>query len=177
HQAALVRRQAAAAGLPLEVHVGRTPELIHLAQCCLAVSGSVSLELLYHTKPTVVLYQISPAGYFVQRFFRKSKYITLVNLLAESDPLAEPVRPFDQRHDEAAQALFPEYLTAGDCSEQIAQHLVRWLADPLERQGRVARLTELKARVARPGASARAARYILERLAEGTTCPLTSRAA
>ena len=46
------------AGLPIEVCVGRTPELIHLADCCMAVSGSVSLELLYHTKPTVILYWI-----------------------------------------------------------------------------------------------------------------------
>ena len=35
------------AGSPIEVHRRRTPELIHLADCCMAVSGSVSLELLY----------------------------------------------------------------------------------------------------------------------------------
>ena len=53
---------------PIEVHVGRTPELIHLADCCMAVSGSVSLELLYQTKPTVILYWISRLAYFVQGF-------------------------------------------------------------------------------------------------------------
>ena len=47
-----------------------------------AVSGSVSLELLYHATPTVILYWISRLAYFVQGFFRKVKYITLVNLLA-----------------------------------------------------------------------------------------------
>ena len=51
------------AGLPIEVYVGKTPELIRLAECCMAVSGSVSLELLYHTKPTVILYWISRLAY------------------------------------------------------------------------------------------------------------------
>ena len=41
---------------------GKTPELMRLADCCMAVSGSVSLELLYHTKPTVILYWISRVG-------------------------------------------------------------------------------------------------------------------
>jgi len=33
--------------------------------------------------PTVILYWISRPAYFVQGIFRKSKYITLVNLLAD----------------------------------------------------------------------------------------------
>ncbi len=44
HQAEMARRLVAEAGLPVEVHVGRTPELIHLADCCMACSGSVSLR-------------------------------------------------------------------------------------------------------------------------------------
>jgi len=43
--------------LPVEVHAGRTPEIIHLAHSCIAVSGSVGLELLYHGKPSVVTYR------------------------------------------------------------------------------------------------------------------------
>src|SRR4051794_38444252 len=54
HQAELARAAIADCGLPIDVFVRRTPELIHLAHCCLAVSGSVSLELLYHTKPTAI---------------------------------------------------------------------------------------------------------------------------
>ncbi len=66
--AQMVAREAAAAGLEMEIHTGKTPELIQAADCCLAVSGSVSLELLYHTKPTVILYWVtrrasgSPSG-------------------------------------------------------------------------------------------------------------------
>ncbi len=41
-----IREMITASGIPVEVCVRRTPELIHLADCCMSVSGSVSLELL-----------------------------------------------------------------------------------------------------------------------------------
>ena len=44
--------------LPIEVHAGRTAEIIHLAHSVIAKSGSVGLELLYHGKPAVVVYQL-----------------------------------------------------------------------------------------------------------------------
>ena len=68
-QAEIARQMVAAAGLPVEVCVGKTPELMRLADCAMSVSGSVSLELLYHTKPTVILYWISRFAYLVQTFF------------------------------------------------------------------------------------------------------------
>ncbi len=71
--------------MPIEVYVRRTAELISASTCCMACSGSVSLELLYHTKPTVVLYWITPIAYWVQSFFRRVKYITLVNLLTAKE--------------------------------------------------------------------------------------------
>src|SRR5206468_2395321 len=45
-------------GLPVEAFVGRTPEVIRAARACLAVSGSVGLELLYHGKPSAVVYRV-----------------------------------------------------------------------------------------------------------------------
>ncbi len=44
--------------LPIEIHHGRTPEIIHLAHSCMSVSGSVSLELLYRGKPSTIVYRI-----------------------------------------------------------------------------------------------------------------------
>ena len=68
----LPAQAAKASGLPIEVYLRRTPELIRAADCCLAVSGSVSLELLYHAKPTAILYWISPTAYWVQTWFRNT---------------------------------------------------------------------------------------------------------
>jgi lipid-A-disaccharide synthase len=161
-QAEMVRQTAADCGLPLEVHVGRTAEIIEAADCAMAVSGSVSLELLYHTTPTVILYHVSRFGFFVQRFLRKVRYITLVNLLTSSDLFPKRVATYDPSDPVDAHVLMPEYLTCEDKSEQVAAHVVEWLGDSAKREARVAQLADLKARVGHGGASSRAADYVLD---------------
>jgi lipid-A-disaccharide synthase len=150
-------------GIEADVFVRKTPELMHLADCCLAVSGSVSLELLYHTVPTVIHYRISPLAYFVQSCFRHVRYITLVNLLDCDDIFSTEFTPFEPAAG-ATQALFPEYLTSRDRSEELANHAVEWLTQPQRRAERVAALQQLKERVAHGGASRQAATYILQAL-------------
>ena len=150
--------------LPVEVHVGRTPELMQLADCCMACSGSVSLELLYHKKPTVILYWITPFAYFVQKFFRHSRYITLVNMLTSDNLfLSDGTTPEENRR-EAEAAVFPEYLTSGDKSRQIADNVIAWLSDQERRQSVEDELAKIKDQVAHGGASRRTAQYILETL-------------
>lgn len=152
HQAELCRRWIGRLDLPIEVHLRRTPELIELADCCLAVSGSVSLELLARTKPTVILYWISRTAYRVQSWFRHTRYITLVNLLADRE-------------------LFPEYLTCEDRAHELAGHVVRWLRDADARRQTVQELAALREQVGHGGASQRAAEYIARILA--TSAPPT----
>jgi lipid-A-disaccharide synthase len=164
-QAAMARHMAARARVPLDVFVGRTPELIHLAECCLACSGSVSLELLYHEKPAVILYWLQPLTYFLlKRFLVKVKYITLVNLLAEEDPFVDRPTGYDPAAPGAEEVPYPEYPTCGDESERMAAHVVAWLRDESQMASRVARLAAIKARLAHGGASETAARYILAHL-------------
>jgi len=166
NQADMVRSAIAGSGMPIEVHVGRTAEIIHAADCAMAVSGSVSLELLYHTKPTVILYYISPIAFFVQSFFRKVRYITLVNLLTTTDLFPKRVATYDPTDPSDAHVLMPEYLTCEDKSQQVAAHVIEWLSDPAKRAARIGQLAELKERVGHGGASQRAANYLLDVLAE-----------
>ncbi len=162
-QAEFARNQIKAGALPIEVFVGKTPELIHLASCTMAVSGSVSLELLHHKKPTVILYRISPLAFRLRRFFLKVRWITLVNLLNAKEvfPEKRDLRPHDPNEPGAERVLFPEYLTFEDRSLQIAEHVTTWLIDDERRDALVAELAKLKARVAHGGASRAAAEYIL----------------
>jgi lipid-A-disaccharide synthase len=102
----------------------------------------------------------------VQGFFRKVKYITLVNLLATDGLDDTDLAPFDPAQADADRVLFPEYLTCEDKSAQIAGHVIEWLSDPAKRAARVEALATLKARVAHGGASSRAAEYILNALAQ-----------
>jgi lipid-A-disaccharide synthase len=161
-QAQMARELVAGSSLRVEIYVGRTPEIIEAADCAMAVSGSVSLELLYHTKPTVILYYVSRFAFFVQKFFRKVRYITLVNLLTATDLFPKRVATYDPDDLVDAAVLMPEYLTCQDKSGQVAGHVIEWLTAPANRATRVAQLTELKERVGHGGASCRAADYMLK---------------
>ncbi len=131
------------AGVPIEVHTGRTPEVIELADCCAAVSGSVSLELLYRAKPTAIVYTINRFYKWIMPRVLKVPYITLVNLMA-------------------GEALFPEVVSCRDESERVAGHLLAWLNDGAARAALVAQLEALRARAAVPGACERAARFLVD---------------
>ncbi len=145
-----------------QVCVGRTPELISAATCCLAVSGSVSLELLYHQKPTAIVYHISRLGFFVQKFFRRVRYITLVNLLTAPELFPEKVGVYNPANPEDAHVLMPEYLTSGDPTDALAKHLVGWLTNKRARAELKAKLAALAEEVGQGGASLRAAEFLLE---------------
>ncbi len=169
HQAALARDMIAKTGMEIPVFTRKTAELIDAADCCLAVSGSVSLELLYQTKPAVILYWIPRYAYWVQERFKRVKYITLVNLLATDELYPADITPYDPNSPDAYRAVFPEYLTWEDRSEQIARHVVGWLLHPAERNRLVDRLKEIKRRVGHGGASRKAAQYILNTLRQRKT--------
>jgi lipid-A-disaccharide synthase len=166
--AQMAREAVAGSGLPIEIFVRRTRELIHLAECCMAVSGSVSLELLFEARPTVIQYWVTPLAFSIQRLFRNVKYITLVNLLTTDDPFAETTTAYDPDAAGAEAVLFPEYLTCEDKSPQIARHVVGWLTDADARRKLVARLAALRAQVGHGGACATAAQYILDELGRQT---------
>lgn len=163
-QADYATQLVAQSGLSVEVHVDRTPELIEAATCTMAVSGSVSLELLYHTKPSVILYHLSRFAYVLQQRFRKVRYITLVNLLTADDLFPEKPAAYDPASSADAHVLMPEYLTADDPTERIAGHVTEWLRDAAARSDLVERMTKLRDAVAHGGASERAAEYIVSEL-------------
>lgn len=129
--------------LPVEIHHGRTPEVIELAHSCMACSGSISLELLYRRKPTAIIYRqhwsVIPLGYI----FKAVKYITLVNLLADK-------------------LLFPEYFGARCYGPELSGHVLDWLANPDKHAALVAELDALREQVAEPGACERAAGRVIE---------------
>src|SRR5262249_6144695 len=139
-QAKLVREMLAGSGLPIEVHTGRTPEVIEAADVCVAVSGSVGLELMCRLKPTAVVYKGSHVLRWLADRLMTCEYISLVNLLA-------------------GEAVYPEFPTSGDESDAIARHLVEWLTVPAAKEKTIAKLRTLRDRVAVPGACERAAEF------------------
>jgi lipid-A-disaccharide synthase len=146
HCRALLTGQSAS--LPIDLHVGRTPEIIEAAECCLMTSGSVSLELLARTTPAVVQYRCGPMGEAIARRFLNCEHISLPNLIAK-------------------QRLMPEHLFSRRLdreSRQIATELDEWLSNPQELERIRSRLQWLKQDIVRTGGVAKAAETILQRL-------------
>ena len=156
-QADLAEQAISAAGQSVEVFVGKTPELIMSATACVACSGSVSLELLYHRKPTVIVYQVSRLAFRVQRYFRKVRYITLVNLLYSDNRYCSNGELYDPDFEKVP---FPEYLTCDDRSPEVAQQIGDWIESEESFAATVANLDALRSEFAQPGATQRAAQYI-----------------
>jgi lipid-A-disaccharide synthase len=155
---------AGAGGSSVEVVAGKTRSLMAEASCAMAVSGSVSLELLAARLPAVIIYRIGGFAYIVQSWFRHARFITLVNLMAVPDPIL-PVRgvftPPTVVPPADPDAIYPEYLAVGDPADRAAEHVVTWLTDAAARQSVVKRLDEVAARVARSGSASRAAAAVL----------------
>jgi lipid-A-disaccharide synthase len=149
--------QAQVAGLhaPIEVHAGRTPEIIHLAHSCLSVSGSVSLELLHAEKPAVILFRVHWFSLILGHIFKRVRYISLPNLLANRE-------------------LYPEFLVTKCPAEGMAERVLHWLNDPAAYEGLRRDLRELRQWVAKPGACDRAAAAILDFMAGRARKPLAA---
>jgi lipid-A-disaccharide synthase len=142
-------------GLPVETHAGRTPEIIRLCHAAVAVSGSVGLELLYHGKPSAVVYRVRSIDLVACRLLKTTPYISLVNLLAGRE-------------------IFPEFLSDRCEAAAVAGHVLTWLNDPAAYADVCGQLADLRRRVAEPGACARAARFVLQ--AVGSRQPVRRRA-
>lgn len=139
--------------LPVELYVGRTPEIIETADCCLMVSGSVSLEMLARRTPAVVLYRVGRVAYLLLRALVRVDSITLPNLIA-------------------GRRLLPEWVVAWTPQrdlQEITATLDGWLSDPQKLQAARAELSRLHEDVVQTGATARTAEAILDRLKASRT--------
>jgi lipid-A-disaccharide synthase len=132
-------------GLPIETFTGRTPEIIQIAHSCIAVSGSVGLELLYHETPSVIVYRVSRLTKRIFRPLVTTKYMSLVNVLAGDE-------------------FMPEFPSDQCEAESVSAHVIEWLNHPAIHERKRTQLAGLRRQVAKPGACAHAADYILSAL-------------
>ena len=124
--------------------VGKASEVIEAADCCLMVSGSVSLELLARRTPGIVLYRVGRVGHRLAQMIMKCRWITLTNLIAGRE-------------------VMPEFLSSGDAAStvhSIRDLLLDW-SEPETLRKQKAELQELAEKAAIPGATDRAADLIL----------------
>lgn len=133
--------------------VGKTPEVIEAADCCLMVSGSVSLELLARTTPAAVVYRINTSARFFKWLFLKVSTITLPNLIAEAE-------------------LFPEWIVCQHAERDIREMtatLSGWLSDRNLLDSKMQELASLRDDVMKTGATRLTANAILRELPTAAT--------
>lgn len=132
--------------VPLEFFVDRTSEVIEASDCCLMVSGSISLELLARQTPGIVLYRVARYEKFGARLLMNCRFITLTNLIADEE-------------------LMPEFILAGQMDQDL-ESIVTWLhencSSPDVLAARRQQMTELAAQAAITGATDRTADLILK---------------
>jgi lipid-A-disaccharide synthase len=145
------REMLAARGgsLPVELCVGRTPEIVEVASCCVMVSGSVSLEMLARGKPAIVIYCLGPFTYLAFRPLVKITSMTLPNLIARQKLLPEWLVVFRPERDVRAMSAVIE----------------EWIGNPLALARSARDLCKLRDEVVKVGATARTADRILSHLA------------
>jgi lipid-A-disaccharide synthase len=146
--AAVLAETPGSESLPIKFHVNRTSEIIEAAECCLMVSGSVSLEILARETPAVVIYYWGWISGFLARRLVMCKFASLPNLMVN-------------------RAMLPEFFPQGDgepAAAQASAQLLRWLDSDLELAEVRSQLRKLHNEVGQTGATGRAAAAIVRQL-------------
>jgi len=144
---------AANVSAPIEYFVNSTSEVIESADCCLMVSGSISLELLARQTPGIVLYRAPSIGRFVARLLMICRFITLPNLIADEE-------------------VMPEFISSGDPEADISKIstlLTEWVTQPEIISARKARLSQLAGHATTIGATERTANLLLKLIDDQST--------
>jgi lipid-A-disaccharide synthase len=131
--------------LPISFFVGKTPEIIEIADCSVMVSGSVSLEMVARRTPFVNLYRSSWATYFIGCIVITCKYWSLPNLIAD-------------------RIIMPERFSVGNPEPVIAtvvSDIGKWLESPSALAEATKELDQLAERIECTGATRRTAETIL----------------
>ncbi len=129
--------------VPVEMVKGPAQGLMKQCELCLVASGTATLELAYYGTPMVVLYRIPPWSYLLGKALLKSRYFSLVNILAGRE-------------------VVPEMLLWRDDSKRVAGHALALLRNEDTRGKMVAELQKIREMVGGVGASARAAKATLQ---------------
>lgn len=128
----------------LSIVQNRTYDLLQHAEAALVTSGTATLETGLFGVPQVVCYSGSPLSYWIARRLVNVKYISLVNLIVDRPLVKELIQ--DQLNPSNLKLALQELL------------------DPAQREKYQAGYQELRIRLGEAGASARAAKLMVERL-------------
>ncbi|MFV0312057.1 MAG: lipid-A-disaccharide synthase [Dysgonomonas sp.] len=135
---------------PCKIVFGQTYRLLEYAEAALVTSGTATLETALFRVPQVVCYEtpIPHVVYWVFKNLLHTKYISLVNLIADKTVVQE---------------LFAKFFSIG----AIRNETDRLLNDNSYRNKMLSEYDEIINILGKPGASGHAAKIIIEKLKKG----------
>jgi len=135
------------AGAAITLLDGPPYDLIHAADAAIVCSGSATLEVGCAGTPLVVMYRTAALTYLIARCLVHVEYIGMINILADA-PVA------------------PEYIQRAARPEPIARDIVRFLTDDAHAAATREKLLTAREKLGPPGAAERAARAVLDFVAQ-----------
>jgi lipid-A-disaccharide synthase len=86
----IVEAICARSPVPIRLHAGACGEAIEAAHLVLVASGTAALEVAFHERPMIVMYQTSPLFYHaIGRWMIHTPYLSLPNILAGREIVPE----------------------------------------------------------------------------------------
>jgi lipid-A-disaccharide synthase len=141
---ALSLARSSGMAVAIEAFVGKTNELMSVADMALAASGTATLELACYGTPMIALYPVNRWMYgLLGRWLLTTPYLALPNAVA-------------------GRLVVPEYYLYWGGPEPIAAEAVSILTDASRREAMRQGLAEVRQKLGAPGASDRAAALALE---------------
>ena len=120
-------------------------EVIQACDAALVASGTASLQTGLELKPFAIIYRVAPITFRIARYLADTKFIGLVNILAENE-------------------IVPELIQNDFTTEKVVETAVRLLQDKDYRERMVRELKKTRAKLGEPGAYEKAARCIQNKL-------------
>ena len=116
-------------------------ESVRASDAAVIASGTASLQTGLALKPFVIVYRVSPLTYIIAKFLAETKYIGMVNVLADKE-------------------IVPELLLNKFTVANITDHAVRLLQDNDYRGTMINDLKKIGYQLGEPGAYKRSAKCI-----------------
>ena len=136
-----VRRKASSSSVYVAVVPEQFLESVRASAAAVIASGTASLQTGLALKPFVIVYRVSPLTYMIARLLAETKYIGMVNVLADKE-------------------IVPELLQNEFTVSSITDHAVRLLQDHDYRGTMISELKKIGLKLGKPGAYKRAAKCI-----------------
>jgi lipid-A-disaccharide synthase len=129
----------------VEIQIGPLPEALAQADLAIASTGTVTMECAYFGVPTVAIYKTSWVTYRYAKQIATVSSLTMPNLMAGAE-------------------VFPEFIQHAATPEHISRAALDLLQNESQRARIKKQLTEVIDALGGPGATARAARAIVQLL-------------